>query len=414
MKEIILSNIENASALESLYREDKKTFHQEFNLLYPEIKDNALATFWHERLNYESEDISWGSKNELLFIIIAALGAGFLAKVPEIFNINEEFFYPRNIGFIGLTFLTIYFIWKNRLEKRSVLIIFMLTLISALFINLLPDNIHSDTLTLSCIHLVLFLWILLGFTYTCHDIFLHSYRIEFLRYNGDLVIMSALLVIAGMILTAMTLGLFSMIGVDITKFYTEWIVVFGAAAIPLIATYLTQSNPQLVNKVSHVIAKIFSPLVLITLLAYLPALLMAEKDPYNDREFLMIFNALLIGVMAIILFSVAETSGKKGSGFSTYILLGLSVVTVIVNSITLSAILFRIFEWGMTPNRLAVLGGNILILANLFLVTYHLFRAIIKKDDIEKVENSISIFLPVYGVWTIIVTFIFPFIFNFK
>ncbi|MEX2568811.1 MAG: hypothetical protein WD431_22910, partial [Cyclobacteriaceae bacterium] len=40
-----------------------------------------------------------------------------------------------------------------------------------------------------------------------------------------------------------------------------------------------------------------------------------------------------------------------------WVLLLLSAVTIIVNGITLSAILFRISEWGITPNRAAVLGG---------------------------------------------------------
>ncbi|GAB1374555.1 hypothetical protein MASR1M46_14410 [Bacteroidales bacterium] len=62
------------------------------------------------------------------------------------------------------------------------------------------------------------------------------------------------------------------------------------------------------GKVSPVIAKIFSPLVLIMLLVFLSAMAFSGKDPYNDREFLIIFNALLVGVMAIIFFSVAESS----------------------------------------------------------------------------------------------------------
>ena len=162
------------------------------------------------------------------------------------------------------------------------------------------------------------------------------------------------------------------------------------------------------------IAKVFTPLVLVTLVVYLIALIFTGKDPYNDREFLLIFNALLIGVMAIIFFSVAETSKNADSKIGTILLLGLSIVTVIVNGIALSAILFRISEWGLTPNRLAVLGGNILILANLLIVTYRLFKTIKDKNEIEKVENSIASFLPIYCLWTIFVTFIVPVLFNFK
>ena len=123
---------------------------------------------------------------------------------------------------------------------------------------------------------------------------------------------------------------------------------------------------------------------------------------------------LLIGVMAIIFFSVAETSKTTKSQTEIWVLFLLSVVTIIVNGIALSAILFRISEWGITPNRAAVLGGNVLILINLFLVTAQLFKVLSKKADITGVGKAIAFYLPIYFLWTIIVTFIFPLIFGFK
>jgi hypothetical protein len=132
---------------------------------------------------------------------------------------------------------------------------------------------------------------------------------------------------------------------------------------------------------------VFTPLVLTTLVIYLIAVIGTGKDPYNDRDFLLIFNLLLIGFMAIILFSIAETSKNSDSKTEIILLFGLSIVTVIVNGIALSTILFRISEWGITPNRLAVLGGNILILTNLILVTYNLYKTIKNNNEIENVEK---------------------------
>jgi hypothetical protein len=128
----------------------------------------------------------------------------------------------------------------------------------------------------------------------------------------------------------------------------------------------------------------------------------------------VIFNLLLIGVMAIILFSVAQHSKRSENKIVSLMLFSLSAVTIIVNGIALSAILFRISEWGITPNRLAVLGGNILILTNLLIVSYQLFRSIRGNNDTSNVERSIAVFLPVYVLWTIIVVFVFPIVFNFE
>jgi hypothetical protein len=226
--------------------------------------------------------------------------------------------------------------------------------------------------------------------------------------------MTAIILLAGGVFTILTINLFRLIDVQVEVFYFKNIGIWGLAAAPIVGTYLVQTNPQLVNKVSPVIAKVFTPLVLATLVIYLIAVIYTGKDPYNDREFLLIFNMLLIGVMAIIFFSIAETSKNSNNKISDLMLLALSAVTIIINGIALSAIVFRISEWGITPNRLAVLGSNILILLNLLIVSYRLFKTMKDSSDIEKVENSIASFLPIYTLWTILVTFIFPVIFNFK
>jgi hypothetical protein len=147
---------------------------------------------------------------------------------------------------------------------------------------------------------------------------------------------------------------------------------------------------------------------------YLIAILFSGKNLYNDRDFLMLFNGLLIGVIAIILFSVSTTINQNISQVSGIILFALSVVTVIVSGMALSAILFRISTMGITPNRLAVVGANLLMLTNLSWISFQLFRTVFKKTDISSVENAIAFFIPLYILWTIIVSFIFPFLFNFR
>ena len=414
MREAIRNNLDNPVQLERLYQENKTTFKREFNLIYPEIRETATAQIWNARLNFENERISWGTSKELIFVLILSFLAGLIAKIPDFTEINADYFYPRNIAFVVFPILTCYFAWKHKIQTKKILIVSAAFLVSFIYINLLPDDTNSDTLILACIHLPLFLWTVLGFTFVGDKLNDNQRRLDFLRYNADLVVMTTIILLAGGLLTGITFGLFELIDIKIEEFYFHYIGIWGLAAAPVIGTYLVQTNPQLVNKVSPVIAKVFTPLVLVTLVVYLVALIFTGKDPYNDREFLIIFNALLIGVMAIIFFSIAETSKNADSKIGTILLLGLSIVTVIVNGIALSAILFRISEGGITPNRLAVFGGNILILTNLLIVSYRLFKAIKNKNEIEKVENSIASFLPIYCLWTIFVTFIFPVLFNFK
>lgn len=310
--------------------------------------------------------------------------------------------------------LATYFAWKQSLQIRQLLIVSALFVASIAYINLLPNDSKSDTLILACIHLPLFLWTVLGYTFTGDKFKNNPKRIDFLRYNGDLIVMTTVILIAGGILSAVTIGLFDLIKIRIEEFYFQNIAVWGLAAAPIVGTYLVRSNPQLVKNVSPVVAKVFTPLVLVMLVVYLIAIVYTGKDPYNDREFLLIFNLLLIGVMAIILFSTAETSKATGNKASILLLFVLSIVTIVINGIALSAIVFRISEWGITPNRLAVLGSNILILINLTIVSYRLFKSIKSSDELATVENSIATFLPIYSAWTVVVIFIFPILFSFR
>lgn len=414
MRNEILNHLDDPKQLEKLYQDNKISFKAEFNLLFPEHNENKLLQYWDERLNYQGSEISWGSKKEFIFVLVLSLIAGCLASIPSFFKIDSEFFYTRNISLIIFSILATYFCWKNLLPKKKIIITGVIFLITSIFINLLPANNNSNTLILSLFHIPIFLWTVVGFTYVGNSLNDNRKRIEFLRYNGELLIMSGLILIAGAVLTAITIGLFTVIGFDINDFYFKHVVIFCLPIIPILGTFLTQTNPQLVNKVSPVIAKIFSPLVLITVVVYLIAILFSGKNLYNDRDFLMLFNGLLIGVIAIILFSVSTTINQNISQVSGIILFALSVVTVIVCGMALSAILFRISTLGITPNRLAVGGANLLMLTNLFWISFQLFKTVFKKTNISSVENAIASFIPFYILWTIIVSFFFPLLFNFR
>ena len=128
MKEEIVNYLNNPRQLEKMYRTNKGLFKREFSTIYPELKGNTIADTWNERLNYETDEISWGSGRELFLVIIAALVAGLIAKLPEFIRLDEEFFYSRNIGFIIFPVLSAYFAWKNKLSTSKILIIAGITL----------------------------------------------------------------------------------------------------------------------------------------------------------------------------------------------------------------------------------------------------------------------------------------------
>ena len=413
MENEIKININNPKQLEKLYREHKGAFTIAFNNIYQEITNEPAAQAWNERLNYKDEQITWGSKNEIIFIVVAAFVGGLIAKMPSFLGVEYDVYMSKNIGFVVFPILTAYFIWKQQLSMTKLILPLILFLGSAIFINSLPYNEKSATFILSTIHLPIFLWAILGYAFIGGDLNNNQKKIAFLKFNGNFIVMTGLIFISGMFFTGITLALFELLKMDIQTFYFEQIAVWALAAMPMLSTYLIQNNPDLVNKISPTIAKIFTPIVFITLLVFLIALFYNGKNIYNDRNFLLVFNAVLIGVMAIILFSLTEATNNTSSKFNLIILLGLALLAIIANAIALSAILFRLSEFGLSPNRIAVLGANLLVFIHLLLVSYGLFKNLKGKASIQDLEGDIALFIPVYAVWAAFVTFIMPFIFKF-
>ena len=351
-------------------------------------------------------------KRDLLLLTALIAIAGSITQIPFIFDITPDAFYFKSISFIVFPFLSVFFLQKQGASLSSYVVPSLAVLISAVYVAFLPDFESNDSVTLAIIHLPILFWALLGYEFGGSSLKTSFKTVEYLRYNGDLVVISAILFLSGLLFSAVTLGLFSLLDLNIEVFYVENIAPWGLAAIPIVGTALIQHNPELIGKVSPIIARIFTPIVFVMLLIFSVALLFSSKNLYLDREFLMIFNLLLIGVMAIILFSLSEIQDKTNSNFHLYVLTALSILTLFINLYGLSAILYRIMEFGITPNRLAVSVANALILIHLLTVTLKLIQKVRGQVTVVELEKTIAKFIPIYGIWALLVVFGFPLIFR--
>ncbi len=404
MEALIIANISNPAALEQLYRSNPAAFARAFEAVYPQISSQVSAHIWRERLIVSTT--SWGSMSDWVVVGIFALLAGFLMQLPDIFSISHDYYFPRNMSFIVMPGIGAYFAYKQGMSLRQLLAPLAILAASILFINLLPEK--STTLLLTCLHIPILIWLVVGYIFAGSD---PGKRMDFLRYHGDLVVMTTVIGLAGGLFTALTINLFNLIQLKIEDFYFRYLVLSILPSVPLFATFLVRQNASLVSKISPVIARIFTPLVTLTLAIFLVAIIYSGKDPYNDREFLLLFNGVLIGVMALILFSLGEATKQNASRVHQYFLFALAVLAIIDNGIALSAIGFRLVEFGVTPNRLAVLGSNALVMVHLMITTQKLWSFLKGNERIEAVEKSLTSYLPFYAVWAAIVSFVFPLLF---
>lgn len=239
-------------------------------------------------------------------------------------------------------------------------------------------------------------------------------RIDFLYFNGELIIYTAIILLGGMVLTGITLALFNLIDVKIEKWYMENIVVMGLVASPIVAASIIDTSVGMKTKIASIIAKIFMPLFLITVLLYLAAMVVEQKNPYSDRDFLIVFNALLLLVLSISVFSIIERKHQKSSKIIEVTNIALLLTTLTIDLVALSAILFRLQEYGITPNRITVLGANLLIFIHLCGFIKPFIDIVRKNEGYGIIEKWTASYLPVYSSWSLIVALVFPFLFGFK
>ncbi len=352
--------------------------------------------------------ISWGSPKEIFMVISLALLTGFLLKIPMIFGVDEDAYFPRNIGSILLPALLGYSLFVSKLVMRLHWSLLAVAGILVLYINLLPGTLEDSTLVLACFHIPILVWFVFAKAYLGKDWKVSTKRIDFIRFNGEIVIMAGLLGLSLMIFSAITIALFELIGYSIEDIYFEKIAIWGLGAIPVLALYLVHNNQDLTSKISPIIAKLFTPPAFLLLLIFSIMLPQAPETIFDDRDLLLVFNIVLLAVMALILFSFKN---EESSSFQLYLLLGLAAITIIDNLMALSAIGLRLFEFGVSANRLALFGLNLIMLSHLGYFGYRIIGVIRSKAELSSVFHAMGGYLPVYCVWAAAVSILFPLFF---
>jgi len=422
LRDDIALAIDSPRELEALYRDDPREFARLLPGLLSSHPDSTTLHVWYQRLFFEEparEPAATASGRDtwkwrgIALTVTLSLAAGTLVKIPELFRgIDDDWFYSRYVAIIIAMALMVYFWSQRRCPARVVASILGVALVSVVYLGLLPDRSGSDTILLASLHMPFFFWSLLGVSFLAGRWRDYAGRMDYIRYNGELVIYTTVILIGGMVLTGITLALFELIDAeDFQTWYLSNVVVYGAVASPIVATWLVDHVLGNRLKIAPLLARVFTPLFLITVVVYLVAMLFSQKSPYTDRDFLITFNGLLLLVLALAVFSSSEREPGRAGGFTDILNIALVAVTLMIDVVALSAILFRLTWYGLSPNRIAVLGANLLAFGHLAGILYYYVQLIRRGGDAASLEGWIVRYLPAYAIWSAVVAFGFPLVF---
>jgi len=85
-----------------------------------------------------------------------------------------------------------------------------------------------------------------------------------------------------------------------------------------------------------------------------------------------------------------------------------------VDAVALTAIAARISEFGFTPNRVAALGENLILLVNLAWTAWLYARFVTHRGLFADLERWQIAYLPVYSLWAALVVAVFPPLFGYR
>ena len=357
-----------------------------------------------------------GSYRDLLLVGCCAAAAALSIKVPELLGLDfadDESFYLRNTSLFALAPLTAYFAIRRRVTAPVVGILLALLAVGVVGANIYPLAENSQSIVLTAIHLPLALWLVVGVAYAGGDWRSDRKRMDFIRFTGEWFIYYVLFALGGGLLAAVTVGVFSAIGLDVDAFIEGWVLPCGAMAAVVVAARLVEAKQNVVENMAPVLTRVFTPLFTAALLAFIVAILVTTSFIDVERDVLILFNVLLVIVLGLLLYAISARDPSARPGLFDWLQLALAISATLIDILVLAAITGRITEFGTTPNKAAALGENVILLTNLAWTAVLLFGFVRHRRPFEHLERWQTRYVAVYAVWAWTVILVFPPLFDY-
>lgn len=355
--------------------------------------------------------------SDALVAVALACLAAIAIKIPALFGVQihhgGEVFYARNASLFVLPLLAAYLAW-SRGAGRGAAWLAVPFLAAAAAANLFPFAANSSTEVLTAVHLPLALWLVVGLAFCRGRGLGVPAGMEFVRFSGELAIYYALIALGGGVFTGLTLMLFEAIGLKAETLAADWLVPCGAMGAVIVAAWLVEVKQSVRENLAPMLTRLFTPLFTVLLVVFLGTIAWTGRSVAADRNVLIGFDVLLAWVTALVLYAVSARDPQAPPSLFDRLQFLLVLCALAVDVVALSAIATRISSFGFTPNRVAALGENLLLLANLLGAAWFYARFLLRRGSFAALERWQVAYLPAYSAWAALVVVVFPPAFGYR
>ncbi len=387
----------------------------DLDALSREFAREHRGRLWKQLVLRSEDESSRGAEGwvaALAFAVAAAVAiqtARLVAGFPD----DEPRWFARNLALFVLPFLAGYFAYRRRLDLRRCVVVAVPFVALAIVANAYPYGHDSVTETLVALHLPVVLWFAVAIPYMNGAVASHEARMDFVRFTGEWAIYYALLALGGGVLMGLTAFVLEPIGRDLPEQVAAWVLPSGAAGAVIVAAWLVESKQHVVENMAPVLTMIFTPLFALMLTVAAVTYVASGGVGDFDRDLVGVFDALLVVVLGLVLYSMSARAPSRPSGFADGVGLVAVLSALVLDALVLASMVARIGDLGFTANRVVALSLNVVLFANLAWAAWLALRFITGRVVFHRLERWQTSYLPVFAVWAAMVVVVVPVVFGF-
>ncbi len=434
---------QNPRAVEELYQQARKQgqvaeFVQSVQLLHAEDADHLLLQAWFYRLAENIEErvtqsiptssphwpaaIGLSGLNGVFFWLLSddriTLANGFLLLLLAAAPICALF---------GMAFLFITQPARQPNQVAQLLVVGLLLAGGVAYVAFVGPGIAADGnrdsyLFLAVPHLILLAWVAIG-SWLLWGRRAAADHFAFLLKSFEVVVVGGLFVLAGLLFTGITFGLLETLTIQVEDWIIRSFVAGGVGLIPVLAITLVydpkrgpqeQSFQAGLSPIITTLMRLMLPLVLGLLVIYIGLIPFNFREPFQHREVLIVYNLLLFAVIGLLISATPIAAQPLPPTQARWLrrgLLTLAGLAVLISLYALTAILYRTWTDGFTPNRLTIIGWNLLNIGLLLLLLIRQARSTLQ-TWLPAMYLTFAQGAKMYLVWTVVVLLVIPWLFR--
>ena len=436
LKQDIKAASGDPGALETLFRRShaegrEEAFREAIREFEEERPGDILLEAWAHRLELPVErakeasgpDRHWWTiigVSVVLGIVSTLLAGG---KPPVPFPGESEVLFWVGWGPLVALGLVGYLAWSQRLTKSLMTYAAAAVTIvaAALYVGLTVGDRTDDVAFLASMHLLFVSWAVVGVSLCLGYRNPAGQSFAYLVKSVEIVLTGGIFFGAGLIFVGLTYGIFAVLGIELPEEDLRVVAAWALGAVPLLAigsVYNPAASPAAqdwqsgLTRTLRILARLILPLALGVLLIYVLWFIPVYfRKPFEEREVLIVYNATILAIMVLLTVVVSgpvEGQSVRETSLFRYAVLGLGVLTLILNVYALAAVVSRTLDAGLTPNRYAVIGWNVTTLLILVLVGLRLWKGR-GQPWMSVLRESIGLFAVLAAIWAVSLLIVLPF-----